>query len=90
MKKYLSGIAYRLVSSLSDVSGGRPIFVRWKVALAAIVIGLSTTSLSSCRPFATCYKPAEPYEETLCYAIVDEFEEGEDSNGAEIEGVQTE
>ena len=64
MKKHLTKFTYRIVSWLSDRSGGWSLFVNWKIALAAIMIGFSTGTLTSC-----CYAPVPEDEEVMCYAV---------------------
>ena len=56
--------AYGAVSRLSNLTGGAALFVRWKVALAAVIISFSASSLTGCGPWTTCYEPAE---EPTCY-----------------------
>ncbi len=66
LKQAFYRFAYRLASRLSDITGGARLFVRWKVALAAIIIGFSATALSCRPPWVSCYETAEP----TCYAPV--------------------
>lgn len=60
MKKYLYKSAYRVVSWLTDLSGGKSLLLKWKTALAVMVIGLSATATTGCKP--TCYAPPMCYD----------------------------
>jgi hypothetical protein len=91
MKKSIYRGTYRLVSWLSDKTGGAPFLVRWKVALAVVVLGISTSSLVGCEPGGgevTCYEPVPP--EVMCYDPVappeDENGNGEEGTGENGEG----
>ncbi len=64
IKEFFYRIAYRIASRLSDISGGARFFVRWKVALAAVILGFSAVSLTGC-PRTTCYDAPAP--EPTCY-----------------------
>lgn len=55
MKQAFYRFAYRIASRLSDITGGAALFVKWKVAIAAVIISLSGTAITSCKP--TCYDP---------------------------------
>ncbi len=66
IKQAFYRLAYRAASRLSDISGGKALFVRWKVALAAVLLGFTAVSLTGCPGETTCYEPVEP----TCYAPV--------------------
>lgn len=68
MKKFFYKTAYRIVSWLTDLSGGKSFLIKWKTALAVVVIGFSTTAFTGCKPTSTCYEPAVP----TCYDPVTE------------------
>jgi hypothetical protein len=59
MKHFVYRSAYRAVSWLGELFGGRRLLVCWKVALVALLLGASAT-VTSCRPTTTCYEPATP------------------------------
>ncbi len=61
IKQAFYRFAYRIISRLSDITGGARLFVKWKVALAAVIIGFTATTLTGCE--ISCYAPAEP----TCY-----------------------
>ncbi len=90
MKQSFYRFFYRLASRLSDITGGARPFVRWKVALAAVIIGF--TSLS-CRPWndtqTTCYDRAEPtcYDPVpTCYITPEEPCPEDDGTGGQSAG----
>jgi hypothetical protein len=60
MKKSLYKGAYRMVSVLSDITGGATPVTRWKVALGVAVLGLSAGAMTGCKPVVTCYDPVIP------------------------------
>ncbi len=80
MKQTFYRFVYRIVSRLSDITGGASVFVRWKVTLAAIILGCTAVSLTNCRPHTGCYDQVAP---PTCYDPVapeepcPETEEGE-------------
>lgn len=69
MKKSICTLAYKAVSGLSNLTGGASLLVKCKVALAAVVLGLSAASTTGCgetscyEPVATCYDPVAEYPE---------------------------
>ncbi len=48
---------------LNDIAGGASLLTKWKVALAATILGLSVGTLTGCEPMTTCYDPAMPAEQ---------------------------
>jgi hypothetical protein len=63
MRPFAYRSAYRAVSWLGELFGGRRLLVRWKVALVALLLGASAT-VTSCEPTITgCYDIAMPPEE---------------------------
>ncbi len=60
MKKTVYKGAYRVVSALSDLTGGASPVTKWKVALGVVIMGLSTGVMTGCEPQTTCYDPAIP------------------------------
>ena len=62
IKQTIYRFAYRVASCLSDMTGGARLFVTWKLALAAAILGFSAVSLTSCPERTTCYDPAP-----MCY-----------------------
>lgn len=87
MKQSLYRSAYRVVSWFSDKTGGWSFLVRWKVALAALVIGVSATTFTSCKP--TCYEQVTCYDPVPTCYITPEEPCPEDGDGGKEESPTT-
>ncbi len=64
MKKTLYKGAYKIVSGLSDLTGGASAVAKLKVALGMAILGMSAGMLTGCQPHTTCY---DPVPELMCY-----------------------
>ena len=72
MKKNLIKIFYHLFSFLSDRTNGSKLFVKYKLLLGTLLIGLTTTSCTNSPFRTTCYDPVAP-EDTIpvtCYDLI--------------------
>lgn len=64
---------FRIFSYLSDKTNGAPLFVKYKLLLGTIIIGLTGVTGESCKRVKTSYVPiSEPVDTTqiLCYEPV--------------------
>ncbi|MDU1889495.1 MAG: energy transducer TonB [Dysgonomonas sp.] len=64
MKKRSYHILFRIFSYLSDKTNGAPFFVKYKLIIGTLIIGLTATSCFKKKPEPTCYVPLpiEPEE----------------------------
>ena len=65
---------YRFFSFLSDKSKGNVFFVKYKVLLGSLIIGLSATGCATRNetPEIMCYDPAVPNDTTISASAPDE------------------
>jgi len=69
MKIKSYNLLFRFFSFLSDKTNGAPLFVRYKLLLGTLIIGLTGTSCVN-KSQVTCYDPAPPDDDSLqitCY-----------------------
>lgn len=85
MKIKSYNLLFRFFSFLADRTNGASFFVKYKLLLGTLIIGLTGTSCSS-KSKVTCYEPTTPEDDSLqvtCYkpaAPIDTLEDVEEQN----------